>query len=132
MKLVKGAVFTILFVCKRNLKSPRASPPEIQAYIDSLVQNVSQEYETRITEIWEQFRLTQAKRFLPQSEKFPAQGCLFNEAESLIDNEQLDDESEMETVTYTRKRGRKPITPDLPREVIEYDLPEGEKISPCS
>ncbi len=116
---------------QKELEKPTGITPEIQAYIDSLVQNVSQEYETRIAEMWEQFRLTQAKRFLPQSEKFPAQGCLFNEAESLIDNEQLDDKPEMETVTYTRKRGRKPINPDLPREVIEYDLSEGEKTCPC-
>ena len=116
---------------KKELEKPTGITPEIQAYIDSLVQNVSQEYETRIAEMWEQFRLTQAKRFLPQSEKFPAQGCLFNEAETLVDHEKLDDKPEMETVTYTRKRGRKPINPDLPREVLEYDLPEGEKTCPC-
>ncbi|MGF1686408.1 IS66 family transposase zinc-finger binding domain-containing protein [Photobacterium japonica] len=81
--------------------------------------------------MWEQFRLAQAKRYLPQSEKFPAQGSLFNEAESLTDSEPSNDEPEMETVTYTRKRGRKPINPDLPREVIEYDLPEDEKTCSC-
>ncbi len=112
---------------QKELEKPSGITPEIQAYIDSLVQN----YESRIAEMWEQFRLAQAKRYLPQSEKFPAQGCLFNEAESLADTGPSDDEPDMETVTYTRKRGRKPINPDLPREVIEHDLPAGEKICPC-
>ncbi|AJR05508.1 putative Transposase IS66 [Photobacterium gaetbulicola Gung47] len=117
---------------QKELDKPVGISPEIQAYIDDLVQNISQQYESRIAEMWEQFRLTKAKRYLPQSEKFPAQGCLFNEADSLTDTGLSDDEPEMETVTYTRKRGRKPINPDLPREVIEYDLPEDEKICPCS
>ncbi|MDD1830110.1 IS66 family transposase [Photobacterium sp. ZSDE20] len=116
---------------QKELDKPVGITPEIQAYIDGLVQNISQQYESRIAEMWEQFRLAQAKRYLPQSEKFPAQGCLFNEAESLTDTGPSDDEPEMETVTYTRKRGRKPINPDLPREVIEYDLPEDAKTCPC-
>ena len=32
----------------------------------------------------EQFRLAQLKRFAPSSEKFGAQGCLFNEAEQEV------------------------------------------------
>lgn len=106
---------------QKELDKSSGITPEIQAYIDSLVQN----YESRITERWEQFWLVQAKRYLPQSEKFPAQGCLFNKAKSQADTGPSGDEPEMETVTYTRKRGRKPINPDLPREVIEYadDLP---------
>ncbi|WP_175743869.1 IS66 family transposase zinc-finger binding domain-containing protein, partial [Burkholderia ambifaria] len=30
-----------------------------------------------------------------------------------------------------RKRGRRPLPADLPRERIEYDLPEDRKICPC-
>ncbi|WP_444546276.1 IS66 family transposase [Aliivibrio fischeri] len=81
--------------------------------------------------MWEQFRRAQAKRYLPQSEKFPAQGCLFNEAEQLNDAPVDNDEPETETITYTRKRGRKPINPDLPREVIEHDLADSEKVCSC-
>jgi transposase len=81
--------------------------------------------------MWEEFRRAQAKRYLPQSEKFPAQGCLFNEAEALDDTPLNNDEPETETITYTRKRGRKPINPDLPREVVEHDLPEDEKTCGC-
>lgn len=116
---------------QKELDKPVGITPEIQAYIDGLVQNITSEYESRIAEMWTQFHLAQAKRYLPQSEKFPAQGCLFNEAESLAHTEPTDDEPETETVTYTRKRGRKPINPDLPREVIEYDLPEEEKVCSC-
>ncbi|UTV26474.1 hypothetical protein [Photobacterium atrarenae] len=94
---------------QKELEKPSGITPEIQAYIGDLVQNVSQQYESRIAEMWEQFRLAQAKRYLPQSEKFPAQGCLFNEAETLADTGPFDDEPEMETVTYTRKRGLKPM-----------------------
>ncbi|WP_299013457.1 IS66 family transposase [uncultured Photobacterium sp.] len=60
----------------------------------------------------------------------PGAGLPVHEAESLTDTGLSDDEPEMETVTYTRKRGRKPINPDLPREVIKYDLAEDEKICP--
>lgn len=112
---------------QKELEKPSGITPEIQTYIDGLVQ----QYESRIAAMWEQFRLAQAKKYLPQSEKFPAQGCLFNEAETLVDIGPSDDEPEMETVTYTRKRGRKPINPDLPREVIEYDLADDEKTCPC-
>ncbi|MGF1725142.1 IS66 family transposase zinc-finger binding domain-containing protein [Photobacterium nomapromontoriensis] len=118
-----------------ELKNPAGITSEIQTYIDGLVQNttqqMTQQYESRIADMWEQFRLAQAKRYLPQSEKFPAQGGLFNEAELLADTPPSNDEPETGTITYTRKRGRKPINPDLPREVIEYDLSEEEKICGC-
>ncbi|OOF29727.1 hypothetical protein, partial [Salinivibrio costicola] len=70
---------------QKELEKPSGITPEIQTYIDSLVQNISQQYEARIAAMWEQFWLAQAKKYLPQSEKFPAQGCLFNEAETLVD-----------------------------------------------
>ncbi|SNX50900.1 Transposase IS66 family protein [Vibrio thalassae] len=81
--------------------------------------------------MWEQFRRAQAMHYLPQSEKFPAQGCLFNEAEQLNDAPVDNDDPETETITYTRKRGRKPINPNLPREVIEHDLADSEKVCNC-
>ncbi|RIZ54469.1 hypothetical protein [Vibrio sp. PID23_8] len=91
---------------QKELSKPAGITPEIQAYIDSLVETTSQKitnkYESRIAEMWEQFRRAQAKRYLPQSEKFPAQGCLFNEAEQLNDAPVDNDEPETETITYTR------------------------------
>ncbi len=30
-----------------------------------------------------------------------------------------------------RKRGRRPLPADLPRERVEYDLPEDQKLCPC-
>ncbi|WP_197068472.1 hypothetical protein [Photobacterium gaetbulicola] len=52
---------------QKELDKPVGITPEIQAYIDGLVQNISQQYESRIAEMWEQFRLAQAKRYLPQT-----------------------------------------------------------------
>lgn len=61
---------------QKELSKPSGITPEIQAYIDSLVesatQKISKKYEARIADMWEQFRHAQAKRYLPQSEKFPA------------------------------------------------------------
>ncbi|MGR5270064.1 IS66 family transposase zinc-finger binding domain-containing protein [Vibrio astriarenae] len=116
---------------QKELTKPDGITPEIQAYIDSLMAISARKYESRIAEMWEEFRRTQAKRYLPQSEKFPAQGCLFNEAEALDDTPLYNDKPETETITYTRKRGRKPINPDLPCDVIEHDLPEDEKTCGC-
>lgn len=67
---------------------------------------------------------------------------LFNEAEDTAFKQ--DDEAQQELVKetkevspYTRtvktkkEAGRKPFDPSLPRTVIEYDIPEEEKICPC-
>ena len=87
----------------------------------------------------EQFRLAQLKRFAPSSEKFGAQGCLFNEAEH--DLATLAPDADEETAnspktdkgakTDSTKRGRKPLPPHLSRTRVEYDLPESEKICRC-
>ncbi|OOF30019.1 hypothetical protein, partial [Salinivibrio costicola] len=77
----KSGCFYYTFYMQKELEKPSGITPEIQTYIDGLVQ----QYESRIAAMWEQFRLAQAKKYLPQSEKFPAQGCLFNEAETLVD-----------------------------------------------
>jgi transposase len=74
------------------------------------------------------------KLFGKSSERIvPEQGRLFNEAEIIADQEP-EEESEIQTITYERKkRGRKPLPKDFPRERIEYDLPEEEQCCPeCS
>jgi transposase len=56
---------------------------------------------------------------------------LFNEAESLSANSTpaLEDTLETTVGTHTRKRRghRKPLDPNLPREVVRHDLPEAER-----
>ena len=65
---------------------------------------------------------------------------LFNEAEELTAGEGAPDEhtedgdGDSETITYTRRKakpGRKPIPDHLPRDVIEHDLPEADKVCTC-
>ena len=56
---------------------------------------------------------------------------LFNEAEALSANSTaaLEDTPETTVGTHTRKRRghRKPLDPNLPREVVRHDLPEAER-----
>lgn len=78
----------------------------------------------------EQFRLAQLKRFAPSSEKFGAQGCLFNEAEQDVATlaPEADEEIDEGPKTASKKRGRKPLPAHLPRKRVEHDLPESEKV----
>lgn len=79
----------------------------------------------------EQFKLSRQRHFSSSSER-SQQLCLqFDEAEA-AEPEALPVEENTITVTYTRaKPKRRPLPPELPREVIEYDVPEVEKICAC-
>jgi transposase len=81
----------------------------------------------------EQFRLAQLKRFAPSSEKFGAQGCLFNEAERDVATLAPDAEEEADKGPKSagKKRGRKPLPAHLRRQRVEHDLPESEKVCRC-
>jgi transposase len=80
---------------------------------------------------------TKSEKITPEDKK---QGSLFNEAEdSAFDqNDKDQEEAVTETVevgpykkTIKKKVGRKPLPADLPREIIEYDIPEEDKICAC-
>ncbi|MFQ5645272.1 MAG: IS66 family transposase, partial [Thiogranum sp.] len=84
----------------------------------------------------EQFNLAMHRRYAASSERYryPGQGELFDEAEASADSGAdggtieavLDDE--ITVPAHTRKRGRKPLPPELPRiEVIE-DIPAAERV----
>ena len=90
----------------------------------------------------EQLRLMATQRYGRRSEKQTDDptGDLFNEAEALEALEQeaqaeQQDTPETEEITYTRQKqnqaGRKPLPEHLPREVIEHDIPESDKVCPC-
>ena len=81
----------------------------------------------------EQFRLAQLKRFAPSSEKFGAQGCLFNEAEQDVVTPAPEVSADADTKTRVpgNKRGRKPLPAHLPRKRVEHDVPESEKVCAC-
>ena len=82
--------------------------------------------------VLEQFKLAQQRRFSSSSESNVLQMELqFDEAEAVIP-EELPQEDNSITVTYTRNKPKRRTLPaDLPREVIEHDIPEHEKRCAC-
>ena len=60
----------------------------------------------------------------------PDQGWLFNEAEALASAAQIASPSVSIAAHDRRKRGRKKLSPDIPRIEVVQDLPENEKFCP--
>ena len=103
-----------------------------------------QQRDIRINELTEKVALLEILHSGPKSEKWTKeddrQALLFNEAEDNAFN-QDEEKSRKECVEtielgpYKRRRyrnqGRKPISFDLPREEIVYDIPEEEKVCAC-
>jgi transposase len=91
--------------------------------------------ETELKWLKEQILLAQKKQFGSSSEKTSALQIElgFNEAEAVADSS--DDVVEPKTVTYTRKPKsvghREEVLQNLPTEVIEYHLPEEERVCSC-
>ena len=108
---------------QRAALEQQATEPELQT---SVLQARNQFLE-------EQFRLAQLKRFAPSSEKFGAQGCLFNEAEQDVATltPEADEAIDEGPKSASKKRGRKPLPAHLPRQRVEHDLPECEKVCRC-
>jgi transposase len=115
-------------------------PPAAQAYIREL-ESRNRQLGERIAQLEEQFRLAQSKRFAPSSEKLSDR--VFDEAEQIAATEAHDDDVAADTFTLPetglpdvpqptpRSPGRKPLPAHLPRQRIEYDLPDDQKICPC-
>jgi transposase len=94
----------------------------------------------RIVTLEEQLRLERAHRYAPRSEKI--RDRIFNEAEQAAAEEGgPGDDAGSSLVPETgrpaggpaepKKRGRKPLPADLPRQRVEHDLPEDQKSCPC-
>ncbi|HEY2624757.1 MAG TPA: IS66 family transposase [Dyella sp.] len=117
-------------------------PPAAQAYIRELEAR-NRQLVDRIAQLEEQFRLAQSKRFAPSSEKL--RDRVFDEAEQVAVTEPDDDDAGTAEDAFAlpdtglpdtpaparSKRGRKPLPAHLPRQRIEYDLPEDQKVCPC-
>lgn len=100
-------------------------PEEVPA-----LQNMVLELQSKVDWYEEQFRLFQHKKFAQSSEK-QVHPDFFNEAETLVDEEEQSEVHETEIITYERKKpGRKPLPKDLPRKIIRHELPESEQV--CS
>jgi transposase len=90
----------------------------------------------RIAILEEQLRLATLHRFAPKTEKLASLGelAVFNEAEALAPQAEGEQEhaSEIAVPAHTRARGkRQPIDATLPRERIEHDIPDAQKICAC-
>ena len=115
-------------------------PAAAQAYIRELEAR-NQQLGERIAQLEEQFRLAQSRRFAPSSEKLHDR--LFDEAEQTIVAEPEDADSAQAPLALPDtglpdvpepapgRPGRKPLPAHLPRQRIEYDLPEDQKVCPC-
>ena len=85
----------------------------------------------------DELRLLRHKLFGRRSERLTAeelqQASLFDEAEWIAEEQKRRPaEPTIEVSAYSRrKRGRKPLPADLPREEVLLDIPEEEKICTC-
>ena len=113
-----------------NEAPPRpADLPDDPAVLKALVREQAFEIER----LKEELRLATHKRFGASSEKADSdQGQLFNEVEALGARSPAPEADEITIPAHTRaKGGRKPLDDRLPRERIEHDIPEAEKLCPC-
>ncbi|MER9332182.1 IS66 family transposase [Mesorhizobium sp. M0488] len=94
----------------------------------------------RVVKLEEELALARLHRFAPRSEKHIDR--LFNEAEQAADEDAADNEDgDVVALPDTglpasegatgKKRGRKALPENLPRERVEYDLPDDQKACPC-
>jgi transposase len=93
----------------------------------------------RVTHLEEQLRLERLHRYAPRSEKLKDR--IFNEAEQAAAEGPETDDVETAPVADTgladaaqsepKKRGRRPLPDGLPRERVEHDLPEDQKVCSC-
>ncbi|MGX5851822.1 IS66 family transposase [Mesorhizobium sp. PL10] len=112
---------------------------ELTARIAAL-QAQNRQLAERVVKLEEELALARLHRFAPKSEKHIDR--LFNEAEQVADEDDADSEDDdvaalpdtglpvVESKTG-KKRGRKALPENLPRERVEYDLPDDQKVCPC-
>ena len=122
-----------------NMPTPEEFIALQQALADALKRNDSLTGELRVTRterdlLKEQLNKFKRQLFAASSEVSGLQkDMFFNEAESLGAQaepalEEADD-GKIDVPGHKRaKRGRKPLDPALPREVVRHELPEGERV----
>lgn len=134
------------------IPDPSRLPKATKAYIDELearaaadAQRIAErdaqiaELTRRLDTLEEQYRLALAQRFAPKSEK--RKDRVFNDAEQIAATEPAEEDDDLPELPDTGlpdtgapapgKRGRRPLPADLPRERVEYDLPEDQKVCSC-
>lgn len=115
----------------KNIAIIPESVEEKDALIRALLEENAQ-LKQQYFRVLEQFKLAQQRHFARSSESNVLQMDLqFDEAEAVLP-EALSQEDNTITVTYTRgKPKRRTLPEDLPREVIEHDIPEHDKLCAC-
>ena len=122
-----------------------ATPEELQALITAHEAEIAalkaenEKLAQRVVHLEEQLRLERLHRYAPRSEKLKDR--IFNEAEQAAAEVEEPDDAEAAPIAGAglpdaeepepKKRGRKPLPDDLPRERVEHDLPEDQKVCPC-
>jgi len=109
---------------------PRSADlPDDPATLKSLVREQAFEIE----KLKEQLRLATHKQFGASSEKAdPAQPQLFNEAEVLSTSTPAGEGDEVVVPAHKRARGkRKALDDKLPRQRLEHDIDDADKLCPC-
>lgn len=109
---------------------PRSADlPDDPATLKSLVREQAFEIE----KLKEELRLARHKQFGASSEKAdPAQPQLFNETEVESTKAPAGEGDEIEVPAHSRVRGkRRPLDDKLPRERIEHDIADADKLCPC-
>ncbi|MDK1390163.1 IS66 family transposase [Sinorhizobium sp. 8-89] len=120
-------------------RSGEPTVEELMARIAAL-QAENRQLTERVVKLEEELALARLHRFAPKSEKHIDR--LFNEAEQAADEDDADNEDGDVVAlpdtglpatdgTTGKKRGRKALPENLPRERVEYDLPDDKKACPC-
>ena len=120
----------------------RSGEPDVAALLARIaaLQAENRHLTARVAQLEEELALARLHRFAPKSEKHIDR--LFNEAEQAADDDtsggEEDDAVDLPDTGFARvekpegkKRGRKPLPEHLPRERVEYDLPDDQKSCPC-
>jgi transposase len=110
-------------------------PEEVQAHIVALDSRISQA-ELEIEDLQEQLKLARFRKFARSSESAEQllQAMLFEEPEiqSTPPDEPETDSSLTTVASHTRKkRGRKPLSDDLPRVEVIHDIRQDQKRCAC-
>ncbi|MFV8830583.1 IS66 family transposase, partial [Alkalihalobacterium sp. APHAB7] len=119
---------------KTTETTSRRTTEELEERVSSL-EKQNAELTAKIKWFEEQFRLSKQRQFGTSSEKTNADQLelpLFNEAE--ISADPTIEEPTVETITYKRKKtkGQRDIKlENLPKEIIEYRLPEEDQVCSC-
>lgn len=84
---------------------------------------------SKVTQLEEIIRLLNARRFGASSEK--EQPDLFDEAEIINDFEPEEDDEDQSVDSPPKRKTRKPLPEALPRDIIQHDLIESQKLCNC-